>query len=434
MKEKPSSESRTLDFAGWKRIALKGLFFPPDRRRVRRELEDHYEDCVAAQKSRGLSAEAAKQAALKAMGDPRQTGALLRAVHKPWLGWTLRLARIALVLVLLILLWSWMKSRENVLTGVQQLFVPEVSFSLEEDRQIAARRTGRLPEAVKLGQYEMEISDADQVLVGRVLKYREKQHLEIESRQLRILLRFPGPPWAKPDIAELGARLRLVDDQGRVYHRTDDFDESGFSLWKGDDYSWVLYLSNRPETEWIDLIYDYAGLRGSARIQFGPWYRYSLEGIERWGNGETALADITAYGPRLSAGRDGIPCLGSRELRAEQTPSSEGFRVLQARLNRYRESSGQESLWLECWVMLRSAGWDQQFQPAEDSVYSYRVIAGGEELTAAMDRFTFSTYPEAGIRLLRALCQGEADSYQLEFNGPDGAVSVSFTPGEEVEP
>jgi hypothetical protein len=108
--------------------------------------------------------------------------------------------------------------------------------------------------------------------------------------------------------------------------------------------------------------------------------------------------------------------------------------VLQARLNRYRESSGQESLWLECWVMLRSAGWDQQFLPAEDSVYSYRVIAGGEELSAAMDSFTFSTYPEAGIRLLRALCQGEADSYQLEFNGPDGAVSVRFTPGEEVEP
>ena len=81
----------------WMDRALKGLYDPLDRRRVRKELWAHYGDRCAGYQSVGLRyAEAAKKA-LADLGDPEETSRLLRSVHKPWLGFSLQLARLLLL-------------------------------------------------------------------------------------------------------------------------------------------------------------------------------------------------------------------------------------------------------------------------------------------------------------------------------------------------
>ena len=58
--------------------------FRPDRVSIQSELWDHLE-------AQGLSREAAKEAAVAAMGDPEEVGRALDALHSPVAGWLLRM-------------------------------------------------------------------------------------------------------------------------------------------------------------------------------------------------------------------------------------------------------------------------------------------------------------------------------------------------------
>ena len=65
--------------------------FRPDRAAIQSELWDHLEDHAAALEAQGLSREAAKEAAVAAMGDPEEVGKALDALHAPVAGWLLRM-------------------------------------------------------------------------------------------------------------------------------------------------------------------------------------------------------------------------------------------------------------------------------------------------------------------------------------------------------
>ena len=82
----------------WLRDAVKHIRFPPDRRRVRRELYEHMasrrQDFLAC----GFSEEEADRRACEAMGDPGEVGKALAAVHKPFWGYALCVLRILLIL------------------------------------------------------------------------------------------------------------------------------------------------------------------------------------------------------------------------------------------------------------------------------------------------------------------------------------------------
>ncbi|MBR4692062.1 MAG: hypothetical protein IKP17_04840 [Oscillospiraceae bacterium] len=85
----------------WLRDAVQYIKFPPDRRRVRRELHDHMlarrRDFLAEGRSEGE----AESLACEAMGDPEEVGKALAAVHRPFWGYFLRALRIVLVLLVL---------------------------------------------------------------------------------------------------------------------------------------------------------------------------------------------------------------------------------------------------------------------------------------------------------------------------------------------
>ena len=67
----------------WLDTATGKIRFPPDRKAVRRELQDHLEDRMEAGKAKGLSAYEAECAATAAMGDPEALAEALAKVHAP---------------------------------------------------------------------------------------------------------------------------------------------------------------------------------------------------------------------------------------------------------------------------------------------------------------------------------------------------------------
>ena len=93
---------------GWLDKATAGIRFGPDRKEVRRELEEHLED-KALDFQRifpDLTAEEAKERAASEMGDPAEIGKELAKVHRPWLGYLWRVSQVVLGLACLSLLWS----------------------------------------------------------------------------------------------------------------------------------------------------------------------------------------------------------------------------------------------------------------------------------------------------------------------------------------
>ena len=83
---------------GWLDKATAGIRFGPDRKEVRRELEEHLED-KALDLQRifpGLTEDEAKERAAAEMGDPEEVGRELAKVHRPWLGYLWRVSQVVL--------------------------------------------------------------------------------------------------------------------------------------------------------------------------------------------------------------------------------------------------------------------------------------------------------------------------------------------------
>lgn len=74
----------------WLDAATKKIYFRPDRKVVRRELEAHLEDLREVS---GLD----EDAALKEMGNPEAIAEELGRLHRPWLGYLWRVSQLALL-------------------------------------------------------------------------------------------------------------------------------------------------------------------------------------------------------------------------------------------------------------------------------------------------------------------------------------------------
>src|SRR5699024_4732916 len=96
----------TMNANYWLDTATGKIRFTPDRKAVRRELQDHLEDRMEAGRAKGLSAYEAECAATAAMGDPDALAEALAKVHAPWWGRLWRLSQWALVIAVLVSVFS----------------------------------------------------------------------------------------------------------------------------------------------------------------------------------------------------------------------------------------------------------------------------------------------------------------------------------------
>lgn len=273
----PTEQQKASDREAWMERALRGLKFPPDRRKVRRELEDHFADRLDFLQSQGLSPREAEQAALAALGDPAETGALLRRVHKPWLGWLLGLARAALGLLLLLWVFSSPLVKLQIQTGLQLRehltnAAPGKPSSVENGNDsIQALRYGQAPEQAELGPFACSLYSA------KAFRFRWYDEGELqEFRRTELVLCFQAPPWYSPDLDLLRERLSLEFPDGKrtlEIHRATEgqvffLSKLGSSFTRS--YFYLAWL-DQDQPEQVILHYDSPEASCAFHIRFGDW-------------------------------------------------------------------------------------------------------------------------------------------------------------------
>ncbi len=222
----------------WLRQATKGLHFPPDRRRVKRELAAHIDDRVESLTKRGLTRVAARKKAVEMMGDPEEIGELLRQVHRPWMGWALRLIRLTLLALVIVLSVKVIDGTDNLRflsknQMLQEIGLADGAFPPANQGELytaVAERSWTGGDSVEIGAFTVRFED---VLCRYYRRYWIEEDGTVKSsdytRMANVLLRFTGAPWEK--LPYFDDFFRIVDDKGREYSgRSTRYQRSDFSV------------------------------------------------------------------------------------------------------------------------------------------------------------------------------------------------------------
>ena len=241
----------------WLDAATSQIRFPPDRKRVRQELDAHMEDRLDAARAQGMTAEDAESHALAAMGDPAIIAPELGRLHSPWLGrlwWTMRAVTIAALIVTFLAL-------TDSSFGDNYLGHELPSTAVPPEQQIYGHmvysRTG-LWEDLDLGTVSGYHFQVPVAYVQR-LEVRETAGYETYSMELQLLASTwrLWEPW-EPDIN----CISITDNTGCTYlpgdasQSTESFVPYFYlsATHNGPGRSGMnLYLNHMPQTpEWLE--------------------------------------------------------------------------------------------------------------------------------------------------------------------------------------
>ena len=258
----------------WLKRATKPVRYPPDRRRVRKELAGHIDERTEGFIKRGMSLGDARRQALERMGSPEETGALLRLVHKPWLGWCLCVFRGLTVLLLLAFLLV-LGSKKTFLSQEQAM----EKLGLHPNTQtVFASRDWHCDGAFQYDACSIKCKD---VVLGWAVDrgntwvdtlYDEYGRYSIHQTS-GILLQAKFAPWNRNENLPY-AVMRIVDDKGTEY--------GIYGIYTARIRPWAewyyLEFSNKvSEAEWLDLYWDYNGNEQRMRIMLGDWSVKNLD-------------------------------------------------------------------------------------------------------------------------------------------------------------
>lgn len=328
----PEEELNNPDLLQWIETAVSRLRFPPDRERVRKELTAHYEDRLMEYRARGLSFSDGRQMALEALGDPEETGRLLQAVHKPWLGWLLRIARILLVAVVIYAVFNYSSLFSTI---KKQFLLPQVLSVYRDPAQIleqepeqdniriteAAWRIGESSGEAQIGKFRVSVDCAGINYARYSVELEDGHILDSSVLETDVILRFRSMPWYSPEYAALKNELWLEDETGRVYHCGREYgDHNGLPLLPegqeigmllndgackleriGQDLSGTYYLLSmkRPYYGYsmadrltVHLKTDLGDIR--LPVRFGPWENFH-ENLPKPESEADAVAKLIPY-------------------------------------------------------------------------------------------------------------------------------------------
>ncbi len=224
-------------FQIWVNLATKPLFFPPDRKRVKQEFTEHFEERVETLTEHGASLGEARKQAVKMLGDPAETGELLRVVHKPWLGWLLRLFRLAVAVLLIAVTLKLIDGTDNLRFLTKHQVLQEFSLAdktMEDGTKIQitsyAERSWTGGEEIQFGGFTVSCEDV-------IYRYRRMEWFPEDypasdpdyGEETAVLLRLTGAPWGAKLPRNFDEYVRIVDDNGVVYNCSDDEYYNGLS-------------------------------------------------------------------------------------------------------------------------------------------------------------------------------------------------------------
>lgn len=262
----------------WLDTATSKIRFTPDRKAVRRELQDHLEDRMEAGKAQGLSPYEAETAATAAMGDPVALAEELGRIHSPWWGRLWRLSQWALAIVLLATVFSAVPRLREYLQ--YQMYDPPFPFSAEEGsytreyyadytKEIRVPKVWDIDGSVELGHYRFTVSGA------WVEEWTVSGDDPYPVRQLVITLK--ASTWRFWEPLNGGQSMILenlaADDGGKVYYYGMDppaeeeeplslFCETfqrGSSTWLRVELNQTQELDDWSVPDWVDIPVGYGG-------------------------------------------------------------------------------------------------------------------------------------------------------------------------------
>ncbi len=263
----------------WVYKASSYIYYEPDRRRVRRELQEHLDDAALALHESGLDWDSAKIKAVEAMGDPKEVGMLLRHVHKPWLGWICKLAgRFCLVC----LVFCFIMIINNVPTGLRDEWeyihreIPTgaelVNYPTLESFNGTYKSLGSSGE-VECGDYTFQISEAilasdptwEKDMLCFVMSYSSPRFWlgepipgdclraeDSSGREYYVHYTSPNNPESLPGDAMSCSNIYYLSNYYTNGERT--FQPYYSALARGE---WVLSLPVEEDARWVDVIYDF---------------------------------------------------------------------------------------------------------------------------------------------------------------------------------
>lgn len=270
----------------WADEAVSCLLRPTERDVARRELLDHMEDHLQVLRDRGLDEDEAQARVMEAMGDPRETGRLLRKVHAPWAGvllWLVRALFLALLIPALVYagsLWqkagTWFESRairDRYVAGSVE--APADSADYEGPAFVlTASRRGSCEAAGEAGGHEVSVLAAWNRWIHAAWNDKVTQ-------DCYVVLRVKTPPWETPDADVLERNFRVSADGaaptcGYLHYleRGEDFPPYSFTVWRLRRNLWscdyLLKLERPDDPDRLDLIYAGGSESFTLPVVFGP--------------------------------------------------------------------------------------------------------------------------------------------------------------------
>ncbi|MBO4289114.1 MAG: hypothetical protein J5865_03320 [Lachnospiraceae bacterium] len=252
----------------WAKQAASYIRAADEREAAIEELHAHFEDHRDALMERGLSQKDAEAEALRAMGDPDETGQLLKQTHSPWPSWALRASRWLLAAAILLFI-NYM-----ILAGfspVQRFYytsnLKKTLAEFDAEDSYWDKRELSCDAKIRAGEYRVSVYRAQAVM--------PKEDPGYVSSYLQVILCAKGP-------IELGAPDVLVhymearDSSGteliNLFEKQDD-DQTPLILtgevigrkWNRH-YMVLTYSHYDRDAEWVDLTYDHNGVQFSIRI------------------------------------------------------------------------------------------------------------------------------------------------------------------------
>ena len=291
--QEAASQEDPSGFQCWLELAVKGLYYPPDRRKVSQELRDHFTDRVEDYRAKGHPMQEAYRLAVKSLGDPTETAALLRAVHKPWLFWCLRLARIALVLVLIGGVIAFLKGGldSDVFRSLDTEELLEAPYMFAgEDRILQARRRGFCEEEASFGPYRVSFGGLSYTRVLESYSFEDGTKQSGSAYECKLLLRYDAAPWHQMRRDVVDRILRITDGQGREYvnrggltEREDwrnrpHFFQYTFRIGPAAHGTYIYFDTLPEDSDYLDILLEQGTEQCRLRVRLGPW-EYTPEGL-----------------------------------------------------------------------------------------------------------------------------------------------------------
>ena len=248
-------------FILWCHTAAEKIKYPPDRKMVEQELQDHLQDRYEALLERGISPADAEAQALSAMGSAEEIAPQLAAIHRPFLGYLHRIVKIcslctALLAIFLLVACVWDLAFDIISSNRVDTLIKnydETRFIYYNQPHIAANTEG----------YRM--------LIEEVALMDERSPFTGDY----VLLQIRQTWWPFLNSPRYLQHMWAVDDLGNRYHALAEapYDTHAAVLPGGVSHSGCYYattvkITDFPvhEAKWVELHYNRDGRNIVIRI------------------------------------------------------------------------------------------------------------------------------------------------------------------------